>query len=469
MNAPSDLALETSALKQSVFAGVLLWFTSGALCVAALFLVQGLRGTMPSANLSLGVALIALFPIFVPLLRWLGYPRTATGFLAYLLLVCTYVQCERGLTPGVALAMVTFLCLSGLFFGMQGARWAFAAALLSLGASALVSVNPFAARWEREFWDPHNPLVWLRYAAVLFFFGGSVLSAFTKLNDGYAEMRARLAATLERERNERRQRERAEEALEHARRLETLAQYAGGLAHDFNNNLMVIVGGSVLIAEDDQANERIRAMARDIQTSAEQGASMVHHLLGLGRKETLTPERVSAASLVQQCRGTLRRVLPSGVQLEFVIDEQAELMVDIAGLQQALLNLALNARDALGEQGMFTLAIARRLISELPSHTRARPGAFVVISCQDTGSGMDEATRSHLFEPFFTTKAAGKGTGLGLASVQRFVHDAGGFITVDSAPGVGTAFHLHFPPFGEGPHSDAAPPAQVELRTPGTL
>lgn len=194
------------------------------------------------------------------------------------------------------------LCLSGLFFGVRGARWAFAAALLSLAASALVNVSPHAARWEREFWDPHNPIVWLRYAAVLFFFGGSVLSAFTKLNDGYAQIRARLAAALDRGRNERRQRERTEQALEQ--------------------------------------------------------------------------------------------------------------------------------------------------------------------SCHDTGSGMDEATRAHLFEPFFTTKAAGKGTGLGLASVLRVVRDAGGFITVDSAPGVGSAFHLHFPAFGQDPRSDPSPPAQVELHPP---
>jgi signal transduction histidine kinase len=478
MSAPPELEARTLArdqeaenrlLEAAVFRSVLRWFSGGAALGSALLMMQALRAPPVSTGVATISLMVGLIPAFLLLQRPLGYPRTAVLFLGYVLMACTYIQCERGLTPGVALAMVTFLLLSGLFFGMRGARWAFVASLGSLVASALVSVNPLASRWEREFWDPHNPIVWLRYAAVLFFFGGSLLSAFTKLSAGYIQIGVKLRATLERERSERKQRERAEQALEQAQRLEALAQYAGGLAHDFNNSLMVIVGGTALIADDDQADERIRAIARDIGKSAESGTEMVRHLLQLGRRTPPERERVSAETIVQQCRGTLRAVLPETIKLEVEVDKTAELMIDVAGIQQALLNLALNARDAMAEPGTFVLRVTRSVITEPPKAPGARAGTFVVLSCEDTGSGMDEATRARLFEPFFTTKAAGKGTGLGLATVQRFVREAGGFIVVDSQLGVGTAFHLHFPAPEESAPSESAAKSPAELRPTDTL
>jgi signal transduction histidine kinase len=473
MPAPRDLGAIVSArepdeqnlaFKEEVFAGVLRWFSGGAVAIVVIMLTQGLRGKAMSTSLLVACGMVALLPGFLLVRRALGYPRTAVLFLGYLLLVCTYGQCERGLTPGVAMAMVAFLLLAGMFFGSRGVRWAFSASLASLASSALVSTSGYASDWEREYWDPHQPLVWLRYAAVLFFFGGALLSAFTKLIEGLARSNAALQLTLERELAERQQLERTQGALEQAQRLEALAQYAGGLAHDFNNNLMVIVGGAALIADDDQAGEQVRATARDIAKSAETGAEMVQHLLSLGQKRAAAPQRIQAEAVVQQCRGTLRKVLPATVQLQFDVDPEAELSVDVARLQQAILNLALNARDALGDTGKFKLRVARRTVSEPPAHGRARPGTFVVISCEDSGTGMDEATRARLFEPFFTTKAAGKGTGLGLATVQRFVEDAGGFITVDTEPGRGTAFHLHLPVANAGPRSQPSPSGQVEQR-----
>lgn len=466
MSAPRELEAYASRdqseqeLAAAVFASVLRWFAAGAVIVVLVLLVQLWREPTFSVGILIGTALIVPVPAFLMLMRTLGYPGTAKLFLVYGLIFCTYFQCEGGLTPGVALCMVTYLLLSCLFFGMRGARWSLVASFGSLVLSALVRTSGYVPRWEQEFWDPSNPIVWLRYAAVLFFIGGSLMSAFSQFAAGYRRIAAELRATLERERNERQQRERAEQALEHARRLEALAQYAGGLAHDFNNNLMVIMGGTSLIADDPQASEQVRALARDIGQSAEHGAEMVRHMLALGRKTPSMPQPISADALVQQCRGTLRKVLPESVKLAVEVEGQLELMVDVAGMQQALLNLALNARDALGEcAGAFTLRVARRTIAQPPASARARPGAFVVVSCQDTGAGMDESTRTRLFEPFFTTKTAGKGTGLGLATVQRFVHEAGGFISVESSLGVGTTFHLHFPAL-EGSAKSLEGPAQ---------
>jgi signal transduction histidine kinase len=460
---------ETHALKEAVFVSVLRWFSAGAACVAALLCIQILREQQLGPSILIGSVMVGLVPGFLLLHPALGYPRTAVIFLGYILMACTYIQCARGLTAGVALAMVTFLLLSGLLFAARGGRWALAAVLGSLIASSLVSLSPFAARWDLELVDPQSPIVWLRYAAVLFFFGGSLLSAFTKLSDGYARIGQRLSITLERERAERAQREQVEEALVASRRLEALAQYAGGLAHDFNNSLMVIMGGTALIADDEQAGERVRALAQEVSNSAESSAQTVRHLLLLGRKSEPEPSRVNAEAIVQQCRSTLRRVLPETVSLKVEVDPLAELMVDIAGLQQTLLNLALNARDALGAGGAFTLRVQRRLLSETPPDTRARPGTFVVVSCQDTGTGMDETTRARLFEPFFSTKAAGKGSGLGLATVQRFVAASGGFITVETELGRGTAFHLHFPALEESLKSYPDAAAPIELQRAETL
>jgi len=151
------------------------------------------------------------------------------------------------------------------------------------------------------------------------------------------------------------------------------------------------------------------------------------------------------ANLLRPFEATLKRLMPTKVSCRTEVRSSGEVFVDLQEMQQALLNLAINARDAMPEGGEFVIEVADSEITEPPPGWRARAGSYVVIACRDTGKGIDEAILERIFEPFFTTKTPGKGTGLGLAMVRRTIHDAGGFVAVQSAPGRGTTVRLCLP------------------------
>jgi signal transduction histidine kinase len=186
----------------------------------------------------------------------------------------------------------------------------------------------------------------------------------------------------------------------------------------------------------------------------EASAELVQQLLSLGRRKVSPARRVQLGNFIEHCRSTLRRVLPPEIQLVISGDAQAHVLVDVAGLQQCLLNLTINARDALGGRGRFAVLVEECPVEKTPDGSQARPGKYAAIRCSDTGCGIDAPHLGRLFEPFFTTKTPTKGTGLGLATIHRYVHDAGGFITVESKLGVGTTFSLYFPVSEELDQSD---------------
>jgi PAS domain S-box-containing protein len=240
-----------------------------------------------------------------------------------------------------------------------------------------------------------------------------------------------------------------EAQLRHAQKMETVGQLAGGIAHDFNN-LLTVIANALETLEDSlpEDEDRLRRLAQAAMRGTERAALLTNRLLAFARRQPLEPELTDVNQLILGMHDMLRRTLGRRIALETRLAETLPaVFVDPNGLENAVLNLAVNARDAMPEGGRLTVATE----SATPVEAGAAPGstdtteAFVVIEIRDTGSGMSPETRERAFEPFFTTKQAGHGTGLGLAQVASFVKDAGGLCRLDSEPGAGTAVRLYLP------------------------
>jgi PAS domain S-box-containing protein len=269
------------------------------------------------------------------------------------------------------------------------------------------------------------------------------------------------------------QRTQTEEALKHSQRLETVGQLTGGIAHDFNNLLTVIQGNlqfleeSPSVAVDAHAVQLVGAATRATKRAAE----LTGKLLAFSRRQVLQPAAVDIAAMLQSLADMLRRTLDQRVRIEIDVEPDCPaVLVDPVQLESALLNVAINARDAMPEGGRlaFVVTTTDRLPDE-PGHERARAGTpqgFVSIAISDTGTGMPDEVRERAFEPFFTTKGAGRGTGLGLSTVYGFVKQSRGSVAIASAPGAGTTVTLHIPrldeadvhPLEEAPAGAVVPP-----------
>ena len=252
-----------------------------------------------------------------------------------------------------------------------------------------------------------------------------------------------------------------EEQLRQAQKMEAIGQLTGGIAHDFNNLLTIILANAELLAKGPDP-----VSLRDIVSAAVSGRLMVNQLLGFARRSSLTLEPVQLGQIVNELSAVLRRVLPADIELLVFADEDLpEVSVDAHAVEQILLNLVNNARDAMPDGGVLRLETSCTWISDAQREVLG-PGAaheYVCLAVDDTGAGMEEATRQRAFEPFFTTKPVGKGTGLGLATVYGLVKQHGGFVQIDSAPGAGTRLRVYFPVVEEaerqrvsGPHKAAA-------------
>jgi len=243
--------------------------------------------------------------------------------------------------------------------------------------------------------------------------------------------------------------EETREALFQSQKMEAVGQLTGGVAHDFNNLLTVILGGLDTIARA-KPNEtaRIRRALDMARHGAERAASLTSRLLAFSRKQALEPTPTDLNILVRNMADLLHRTLGEHVELESVLSPRLwTVEVDQNQLESAILNLAVNARDAMGSGGKLTIETQNTFLDE--SYTaldaEVRPGQYVVICVSDTGSGMSAETRARVFEPFFTTKELGRGTGLGLSMVYGFVKQSGGHITIYSEVGEGTTVKLYFP------------------------
>ena len=238
---------------------------------------------------------------------------------------------------------------------------------------------------------------------------------------------------------------RAEEQLRAAQRLEAVGRLAGGIAHDFNNLLVAIIGYAEFALNGLKTSDPLRDDLREIIKAGDRAAALTRQLLAFSRQQVLKPQIIDVNEVVEQMDGMLRRLI--GEDLEFQTVYTAEpglVLADRGQIEQVIMNLAVNSRDAMPTGG--TLLI-RTAVEHCPSddHAVGETGAFVTIAVTDTGCGIDETIRGQIFEPFFSTKAPGQGTGLGLATVHGIVVQSGGEITVESTPGVGTCFTVAFP------------------------
>ncbi len=241
---------------------------------------------------------------------------------------------------------------------------------------------------------------------------------------------------------------RLEAALRQAHRLEAVGQLTGGIAHDFNNLLTVILGNSEMLAEYLTGNDLMFSLADMTRTAAERGAELTNRLLAFSRKQALDPKAVDVNDLIKGMDSLLRRAL--GGQIEIAMEFGRNLpraLIDAAQLESALLNLCINARDAMPGGGTLTIEADNAWLDEsyAASNTDVTPGRYVLVAVSDTGEGMSDDTIAHAFEPFFTTKGVGKGSGLGLSMVYGFIQQSKGHVKIYSEIGVGTTIRLYLP------------------------
>ena len=252
---------------------------------------------------------------------------------------------------------------------------------------------------------------------------------------------------LERRRAEA-ERGRLQRRLAQAQKMETVGRFAGGIAHDFKNILQIILSLAWLIRSRRPDDPELLASVEEIVHAAESGSGMVQQLLAFSRQQPLEPARFDLNEAVRKLSRLLQQLVGGSVRLQLeLLPDPLMVRMDRTGLEQILMNLCANARDSMPQGGPLTIRTARRRADEpfLDAHPSLSAGDYVWLSVQDRGQGMDPAVAAHLFEPFFTTKHLGQGTGLGLAVVYGLVQQHGGCIAVDTAPGLGTTFHLYFP------------------------
>ncbi len=403
--------------------------------------------------------------IVLPLaLTWMGGPRprprlrdlaevaalcTATAALGAFLLSLDSAHHQSGMVLSyLALPIALFAAVR---FGVRGAATAGAFLVFALTLGTVWGIGPFFVGRSNPF--PFEIRDLALQAVILITMATPML-----LGAALADREAALAEmALERER--------LEERLRQSQKLEALGKLAGGVAHDFNNLLTVILGFAEVLRASLPARSEANRDARRISDAAERGSKLTRQLLAFSRRQRLEPETVDLDAVVDQMAGMLRPTLGERIALAHPAPEsRAWVRVDRGQLEQVILNLSLNARDAMPAGGTLTFTTGN--VDRIPEAARSdgvpAPGPYVRLEVRDSGSGMDAEVRARAFDPFFTTKGPGKGTGLGLSTVHGIVLQSGGAVWIESAPGAGTRVSVAFPPATDPPEERTR-----DLRAPG--
>jgi nitrogen-specific signal transduction histidine kinase/ActR/RegA family two-component response regulator len=260
------------------------------------------------------------------------------------------------------------------------------------------------------------------------------------------------------------ERKRLEQQLLQSQKMEAIGRLAGGVAHDFNNVLTAIMGYSELLLRGTGSEESRRRNTEQIKKAAERAASLTSQLLAFSRRQVLTMRVLDLNDVVAVLEPMLRRLIGEDIALVTVPGRALErTKADVGQIEQVIMNLVVNARDAMPRGGTLTIETTNVELDQayMDRHGLVPPGAYVKLAVSDTGCGMDAETQSHIFEPFFTTKEPGKGTGLGLSTVYGVIKQSGGYIWVYSEPGQGTTFKVYLPRVDEAvtaiaPHAVSA-------------
>ena len=258
-----------------------------------------------------------------------------------------------------------------------------------------------------------------------------------------------------------------ERQLRMAQKMEAVGRLSGGIAHDFNNLLSVIIGYSRVLKRELDGNQTLGEHAVEIEKAGERAAALTKQLLAFSRQQVLTPAILDLNTLASDMQGMLTRLLGEDIEVLLELAPQiGYVKADQSQVEQIVMNLAVNARDAMPAGGKLRIRTANVEMDQ--AYTRSHPGSrigdYVLLSVTDSGTGMDAETQSHIFEPFFTTKERGKGTGLGLATVYGIVKQSNGYIWVDSAPGKGAVFQIYLPRHAEKPVEQPKPGSHPPLR-----
>jgi len=260
-----------------------------------------------------------------------------------------------------------------------------------------------------------------------------------------------------------------EEQLRQSQKMEAIGRLAGGVAHDFNNLLTVITGYNQLLIDNLGEGHPLRAELDEVRKAADRAAALTRQLLAFSRQQVLAPKVLDVNIVVESMNNLLHRLLGEDIELITILQPGiGHVRADPGQLGQVIMNLAVNARDAMPEGGTLTIETSAVSLDTpySPEHSYIEAGEYLVIAVSDTGCGMDAVTCSHIFEPFFTTKPSGKGTGLGLSTVYGIVKQSGGYIYVYSEPGLGSSFKVYLPRVLEG--AEAPPPRPAAGRLHGT-
>ena len=446
------------------------------LFVGAAFLVGGLsnalRGNPVGNGLTANLFAALVTGVLLVVLRR-GFFR-AVAWLTVGALIAAFGQALANTGPVQGGTYLALLMVPIVLAGLILPRWGLLLTLIAVIATGMLAVRAQPVTTVPSLADVLGNFLYasLLTAGVVDGFGGTLRSALARAiahEQDLEATRVKLQDAVRSLQAEIDERERLEAQLAQAQRLESIGRLAGGVAHDFNNMLMAIGGYAETLSADLDSGDPSQQGFAGIRQAVDQAAALTRQLLAFSRNQELRPTVIDLRELVATVEPLLRRLLGERIRLD--IRPSAELwpaLADRTKLESVLVNLSVNARDAMPGGGTITIETANVELDETyaSSHAEVVPGPYAMIAVSDTGTGIDDETASHIFEPFFTTKEVGKGTGLGLATVYGTVRQSGGHIWVYSEPGRGTSFKIYLPRSEAAVTTEAPPQAALSRPVP---